>query len=61
MNEQQQELEKEQTIKAMQFGEELTTTPKRNKKEHYEVEKEHYEVESAEWKKRVNRKTRELQ
>jgi hypothetical protein len=26
----------------------------------YEVEKEHYEVESAEWKKRVKRKTREL-
>jgi hypothetical protein len=34
--------------------------PKRNKKEHYEVEKEHYEVESAKWKKRVKRKTREF-
>jgi hypothetical protein len=34
--------------------------PKRNKKEHYEVEKEHYEVESAKWKKRVKRKIREF-
>jgi DNA-binding transcriptional regulator GbsR (MarR family) len=30
---------------------------KGTKKEHYEAEKEHYEVESAEWKKRVKRKT----
>jgi hypothetical protein len=50
-------LKKEQIIEAVVWRG-MNNTTKKNKKEHYEVEKEHYEIESAEWKKRLKRKTR---
>jgi hypothetical protein len=48
-NHQQQDLKKEQTIEAILWRG-MNNTTKKNKKEHYEVE-------SAEWKKRLKRKT----